>query len=211
MIMWLLNAQVLEKVESAHNGEIQVVRTLEGVRITVGGISQSGWLVRRVWQPALAKIKKMLPDAGRILILGLGGGSVAQLTEHYWPDSKKIGVDVDPVMVYLGEKYLNLGDVGNLKFEEADAFSWVETSKKKFDLVLVDLYKGDAIPAEFRTVGFFSSVAKLVAPAGVAAFNHLYSAGEREMAAEFEKRLHKVFSGTVTIAPEANIIYICCP
>lgn len=211
MSMWLSAAQVLEKVESPHNGEIQVVRTLEGVRIIVGGISQSGWLVRQVWQPAAAKIKKMLPDAGRILILGLGGGSVAQLAEHYWPDSKKTGVDIDPIMVQLGRKYLGLGEVRNLEFEEADAFSWVKASKKKFDLVLVDLYRGDAIPAKFRTVGFFSSVAKLVASGGVAAFNHLYSPGERKMAAEFGKRLHKVFSGIVTIAPEANIIYICCP
>lgn len=209
MIMWFLNAEVLERVESAHNGEIQVVRTLEGVRITVGGISQSGWLVRQVWQAAVAKIKKILPDAGRILILGLGGGSVAQLTEHYWPDSKKTGVDIDPIMVQLGRRYLGLGEVKNLKFEEADAFSWAKTSKKKFDLVLVDLYKGDVIPAKFRTVTFFFSVAELVAPGGVAAFNHLYSPKEREMAAEFGRRLHKVFSGIVTITPEANIMYIC--
>lgn len=201
--------KTLEEVESPHNGKIQVVQTFEGVRILVGGISQSGWLVKKVWDEALKKIKKIKPEAKKILILGLGGGSIAELTERYWPDSKKTGVDIDEIMVDIGKKYLKLKTVNNLQIEIADAKTWVSVSKSKFELILIDLYKGQEIPHAFRTIGFMKKVRQLLNQDGIVAFNHLYSYKEKKDANIFQTTLHKVFSAMTTVTPEANIIFIC--
>lgn len=201
--------KVLEERQSSFNGKIQVVKTLEGIRIVVGGVSQSGWLVRKVWDAALKKIHKDRPDIERILVLGLGGGSVARLITRYWPGSEIIGIDIDPDMVELGKKYLGLGGVSNLKVFIEDAVGWVDKNKgKDFDLVLVDLYKGAVVPKEFAQDGFLKKVETLVKGGGVGAFNHLYSTMEKEEAEDLGRKLRKMFPVLISVKPEANIIYI---
>ncbi|MBI4028804.1 MAG: fused MFS/spermidine synthase [Candidatus Blackburnbacteria bacterium] len=206
--MWKL-VNVVEETDSTFNGKIQVLKSIEGTRILVGGISQSGWLVKKVWKDALKKTKKLKPDVKRVLILGLGGGSVTELVSQYWPESEITGLDVDEKMVEMGRKYLKLDTLPDVRVVIADANSWVDKCKEKYDLVLVDMYKGINIPPEFTTVSFMEKVKKLLRKDGVAAFNHLYSSIEKKDADEFGKRLRKVYSATTLVTPEANIIYIC--
>ncbi len=206
--MWKL-VNVIEEADSDFNGKIQVLKSIEGTRILVGGISQSGWLVKKVWQSALEKIKKLKPDLQNVLILGLGGGSVAELVCKYWFGSEITGVDIDKKMVEMGRKHLKLDTVPNLKIVVADANSWVGKCKEKYDLVLVDMYKGVSIPPEFTTVTFMEKVKRLLNRDGIAAFNHLYSPIEKKDADEFGDRIRKVYSATISVTPEANIIYIC--
>lgn len=202
--------KILEERQSLFNGKIQVVKTLEGVRIVVGGVSQSGWLVRKVWDTALKKVRKDRPDIEQVLVLGLGGGSVARLVKRHWPGSKIVGIDIDPNMIQLGKKYLALGETRDLKVFIEDATGWVDKNKGKsaFDLVLVDLYKGAVVPKEFIQDNFLKKIETLIRRGGVGAFNHLYSAIEKEEAEDLGHKLRKIFPVLVSVKPEANIIYI---
>ncbi len=200
--------KILETVESPINGKIQVVETLEGRRLLVGGISQSGWLVAKVWKTALSKIKEERPDISNVLILGLGGGSAARLVQSNFPQAQITGVDIDKSMVELGKKYLHLGEIDNLRIIISDARRWVKGAKNKFDLILVDLYIGGKIPKTFTAKKFIRSVTGLLKTGGVVAFNHLYSNIEKKDALKFEKNLRKVFPVLTTVTPEANIIFI---
>lgn len=206
--MWKL-VNVVEERNSPYNGKIEVIKGIEGTRIIVGGLSQSGWLVKRVWKDALKKIKKLIPEIDNVLILGLGGGSVAELLQAYWPTSKKVGVDIDQDMVQLGQKYLKLSEVENLEVVIADATKWISKNQKKFDLILVDLYRGGDIPEEFKEKDFIQKVQKSLKSEGIAAFNHLYSYVEKKDAEEFHAKLSSVFPAMTTVTPEANIVFVC--
>lgn len=202
--------KVIETRKSPANGTIKVVKTLEGVRIVVGGLSQSGWLVKKVWNAALKKVKNTHPNASNVLILGLGGGSVCELLDNYWPSIKKTGIDIDSSMVELGYKYLNLKKVKNLKFIEADAKDWVaKNQNKKYELILVDLYKGSNFPKVFKQEKFIKSLKNICKKDGVIIFNHLYSSAEKHDADEFRVILHKLFSSLILVQPEANILFVC--
>lgn len=200
--------EILEERESPYNGKIQAVKTLEGVKLVVDGVSQSGWLVKRVWKRALEEIKRRKPEVEKVLVLGLGGGSVTGLVSKHWPAAKIIGVDIDPDMVDLGRKYLSLSDVKNLEFVVADAEKWIGKQKQKFDLALVDLYKGSKMPEQFRQPPFIQKVNRLLESGGIAAFNHLYSYDERKDALLLEQEIRKVFPVIIAVTPEANIIFI---
>ncbi len=201
--------KILEELSSPINGKIQVVKTFEGVRILVGGVSQSGWLVKKIWKTVLAKINKEGFVSKRVLILGLGGGSVAQVVQGFWNDAKIVGLDKDPKMVELGKKYLELSKIRNLEILIDDAGEFLSKERKgKFDLILVDLYKGGKIPVRFRGVKFMKNVYRKLAPGGIAAFNHLYSLIEKKDAKVFGQRVGKVFPVVVTVQPEANVVYI---
>lgn len=202
--------QTIEERESPFNGKIKVVKTLEGMRVTVEGISQSGWLVKKVWNSALKKVKKEKDEIEEVLILGLGGGSAAKLVNKYWPGARITGVDIDRQMIELGEKYLGLGNVVNLTKVVGDAEEYIDKieGKKSFNLVLMDVYKGVRIPDKFTRINFLKKVKKILFLGGIACFNHLYSAIEKEEADTLREKIRKTFSASTSVKPEANIIFI---
>lgn len=198
----------LEEMESSVNGKIQVVKTFEGVRILVGGVSQSGWLVKKIWKTVLSKINKDGLVPRRVFILGLGGGSAAEVIGEFWPEASILGIDKDEKMVELGRKYLSLGKVKRLKVVIGDAQEFISKKGGQFDLILVDLYIGGKIPVRFRGIKFMQDVYDRLKPGGIAAFNHLYSQLEKKDAEVFGQRLRRVFPVVISVQPEVNIVFI---
>ncbi|MDO8452696.1 MAG: fused MFS/spermidine synthase [bacterium] len=208
--MWGL-IKVIDRAESEFNGTVQIVSTLEGTRIVAGGVSQSGWLVGKVWNAALKKILKTKPVVKSVLILGLGGGSAARLVNKYWPSAKITGVDIDPIMINFGKKYLDLDKIANLEIVESDAVKFIDNTKVKYDLILMDIYTGAVIPEQFVKKDFLEKVKGILNPEGIAAINHLYTSIESKDAKKLEVELRNIFSGLITVKPEANIIFLCFP
>lgn len=208
---------IIEERNSPHNGRIVVLGGFEGPRILVGGLSQSGWLVRKIWQAALKRALQDLPRPENVLILGLGGGSSAELVQKYCPLAMILGIDIDSEIVDLGKKYLRLDNVNNLEILITDAREWVDkqtgksTQKipQKYDLILIDLFVGTKIPEYFKSEVFFKKVKRLLSPRGIVCCNHFYAGKDRESAHKFLQVLRNVFGKIVWVTPEANIIYLC--
>ena len=209
---FLSGARILAVVDSPVNGELTVVRDLAwGTYIQGGGITQSSGVMDKVWNKAIAHLKKTKPEAKRILVLGIGGGGIIKLIRKYWQDSKIKGVDNDSVIVDLGKRFLGLGEI---EMEEviADAYEFSKGEAKsgqKYDIVFVDLYVGSEVPQKFSTSTFIKMVKKLLNNDGVAVFNRVYYGEKRQMAHRFREQLAKVFSGVEVLYPTANVIYIC--
>src|SRR5688572_6244371 len=108
----MLGTKTLEVRKSKFNGEIKVVKTFGmGIYIQSNGLTQSGGIVETIWKSTIRKLKNKKPQVKTCLILGLGGGTVAKLIRKSWPNVKITGVDIDPMMVELGKKYLDLSEV----------------------------------------------------------------------------------------------------
>src|SRR4030043_825753 len=127
---FLTGTQILEEVNSPINGNIKVVKGLAfGTYIQVEGLTQSGGILKSVWRKPLKKLKnERIEKLKNCLILGLGGGTGAGLVREFWPDVKITGVDLDPVMIALGRKYLGLDKYG-VNVVIGDAYEYVENSK----------------------------------------------------------------------------------
>lgn len=191
------------------NGNVTVSKELIwGTSIKCGGLTQSGSLIETIWKKPLKIVKSKKPEIKNCLILGLGGGSSAKLARKAYPDANIVGVDLDPIMVELGKKYLQL-DSCQVDIKIEDAFSFVAKSKQKFDLILIDLYQGKQTPEEFTTVEFARLVDKNLAPDGMALFNKLYGGEARPGAIKFLKKLESVFKNVDPIYPLANVVFIC--
>ena len=148
----MLGTKVLEERESEFNGHIKVSRSLGfGTYIQAGGLTQSGGIVGVIWKPTIRKIKNLKFTINNCLILGLGGGTVAKYVRLLWPEAKIKGIDVDPVMIELGKKYLGLDEI-NAEIIIQDAYDF----SGKADLIIVDLYNGDKFPEKFETPEFFN-------------------------------------------------------
>lgn len=220
---FLSGVKVLEEVESPINGKIQVVKSLGlGTYIQVEGLTQSGGVVRDVWRTTLRKIRSTQakgPSASggkseirNCLILGLGGGSAAKLVRNFWPEAKITGIEMDPVMVELGKKYLGLEKV-NVKVVVQDALEFLANYDLQitddFDLILIDLYLGYDVPEKFQSENYIQLVRTVLASGGVAVFNRLYFGEKRKEAEKFGEKLEKIFSKVTRVFPEANVMFVC--
>ncbi|MBI3559052.1 methyltransferase domain-containing protein [Candidatus Gottesmanbacteria bacterium] len=149
--------------------EIKIKKFLWQTSVWVGGFQQSGLLVEKLWQKALKGLTP--PRRGETLInaliLGLGCGSAIKSLRQKFPDCQITGVEINPEMIAIGKKYFNLDKISNLKIIRADAKKFVSKTKQKFDLILVDLYKGN-VPEKQKI-----NYSKILTKNGVVLINHL--------------------------------------
>jgi spermidine synthase len=198
----VLGIKILEEEKSKFNGNLRVVKSFGlGTYIQAEGLTQSGGVVEGIWKQTLRQVKDKRREIKNVLILGLGGGTVAKLIRKFWPEAKITGVDIDPMIVELGQKYLGLDEVDvDIKIQDA-----AKPIPDKFDLVIVDLYRGDQFPKEFEDEKFLKSLTKNK----LVVFNRLYYKDKKLSAEEFGKKLQKFFRNVEYFYPEANLMFLC--
>lgn len=190
----------MEERKSKFNGELRVARTFGlGTYIQADGLTQSGGIVETLWKQTLRKVRN--EKIKKCLILGLGGGTVAKLVRKFWKEAKIIGVDIDPMMVSLGENYLGL-DKADIKVKIGDAYNFDSSG---YDLVLVDLYNGKEFPEKFENEKFLKKLTKNK----IVIFNRTYYGIYRPAAVKFGRKLEKIFPKVEWFYPEANLMFVC--
>ena len=211
VVDFLSQTKVLTEVNSPINGKITVIKSIGfGTYIQVANLTQSGGILRDVWNKTLKLVKKKKPSISNCLVLGLGGGTVVQLINKYWSGVDIVGIDIDPMMIELGKKYLGFKGV---TIHVDDAWTFVEKKikeKRKYDMVLVDTYIGDSFPKELESREFVKSVKKVVTSHGLVVFNRLYYDEKRKEAMQFGNLLEEEFAKVDIVYPEANIMFVCC-
>ncbi|OGM05772.1 hypothetical protein A2125_01140 [Candidatus Woesebacteria bacterium GWB1_43_5] len=222
IIDFLSGTKVLAEMDSPINGHIVVKRDLAwGTYIQASGLTQSGGVVYAAWKSVLRKIRNSNIEIRNCITLGLGGGSIAKIVRKNWPKAKITGVEIDPIMVELGKRYIGL-DKSGVKIVIGDAYKYitqisnVKTQKhnsklkaEKFDLVCIDLYCGDKFPKKFGDKDFLRLVLGLLTPGGIAVFNRLYYGEKRPEAVKFGNKLEKFFARVEWFYPEANLMFLC--
>jgi spermidine synthase len=200
------------KTKSKINGEIVVKEQLGQYTLHVGGLIQSGGIIEGIWKKALrfASLAQGKPSLSKCLVLGLGGGTVVQLIKSHWPEVKIIGVEIDPEIIKIGEKFFGLGEIENLKIIKANAFKWIGgyfndlNHQSKFDLIIVDLYLGDKFPKKVESEEFLKNLKKLLSKDGMVVFNWLKGKSEKQ----FEEKIKKIFPAIEKIETPTNLFFV---
>jgi spermidine synthase len=140
-------------------------------------ISLADPFVSRIRYPDYMHLALALkPDAGRVLVLGLGGGAI---TKRYWRDYPGVIVDsveIDPVVVDVARKYFWLPEDERSRVFVEDARRYVQGTDEVYDIVIVDAYYADSLPFHLTTQEFLTEVKGIMAPDGVLAYNVIGSA-----------------------------------
>jgi spermidine synthase len=71
---------------------------------------------------ALAAVEK----PKRILIVGLGGGSIPNFLHKYYPNTHIDVVDIDPLVVKVAKEYLGFREDKTLRVHVADGRAFIE-------------------------------------------------------------------------------------
>jgi spermidine synthase len=113
----------------------------------------------------------ILSNINNILILGNGAGtSMTQIAKLF--DTNIDGVEIDPKLTILGETYFGLNLSSKLRVFNEDARTFINKNKRKYDLILVDIYAGGPfVPFHVTTVQFFRKIRQSLSENGVVAIN----------------------------------------
>jgi spermidine synthase len=114
------------------------------------------------------------PEPKRILILGLGGGSIPTALKTILPDSQVDVVEIDPAVTRVAGKYFRFQDGPNLHVTEIDGRVFVKRALRagqKYDAVLLDAFDHEYIPEHLLTKEFLSEVKGILGPRGVIVAN----------------------------------------
>ncbi len=115
---------------------------------------------------------KPMPE--RILIIGLGGGSLAKAFSTLLPDTEVISVEIDSAVAKLARQYFDYIESDKVKTSVMDGRVYIKRALRKqqfFDWIILDAFNGDYIPEHLLTVEFLTEVKNLLKPEGLLSAN----------------------------------------
>lgn len=114
------------------------------------------------------------PRPKRILLVGLGGGSIPEVLHRLLPDSEIDIVEIDDAVVRVAHRYFGFRASPRMRVHVQDARVFVKRAllrKESYDIILLDAFTGDYIPEHLMTREFLLECKQLLTPSGVLAAN----------------------------------------
>jgi len=106
-----------------------------------------------------------------ILMLGLGGGSISTYLGRFLPEAAITTVEVDPGVVAAAKTHFGLRETDRVRYRAGDGRVFLNRDHERYDLILLDAYRGGYVPFHLLTREFYLLVRQRLAPGGAAAFN----------------------------------------
>ena len=107
----------------------------------------------------------------RILMLGLGGGSISAYLGRFMPEAAITTVEIDPGVITAAKTYFGLRETERMRYRASDGRVFLNRNSDLYDLILLDAYRGGYVPFHLLTREFYALVKQRLAPGGAAAFN----------------------------------------
>jgi spermidine synthase len=110
----------------------------------------------------------------RILVVGLGGACIQRYLHQLLPDLTIETAELDPVMLDIARRYFNFKEDARQKVSIGDGRKFIEKSKDKYDIIMLDAFSATSIPYLLATQEFLKSVKDHLAEGGVVCANLWY-------------------------------------
>lgn len=168
--------------------------------LRIDGIKQSamdvatGDAVRQPYLDYLHLAVAMVPDARRLLCIGLGGGVFPRRVWTDYPDVSVDVVELDPDVVRVARQFFGLPDDARLRVHEGDGRAFLETTPAAYDIIVVDAFFGSLMPYVFATSEFAALAAGRLSAGGVLVYNTV-AVMEGPQNAPFQRFLRSLAAG----------------
>ncbi len=108
-------------------------------------------------------------DARRWLVLGVAGGAVFNTLRAWRPDLELTGVDINPAALSIARRTFRVP--ASVELVAQDARMFLADTKRRYDVIFVDLAQGEHLPAHCSTREFFALVHRRLSEGGVMTVN----------------------------------------
>lgn len=114
------------------------------------------------------------PDPQRILVVGLGGGTLPIALSELYPESRIDVVEIDPAVKTVAETYFGFAETEKMRVLLQDGRVFTKraiTRGDKYDFIMLDAFNGDYIPEHLMTREYLEETRALMTDDGVVISN----------------------------------------
>ena len=161
---------VTKTITSQYSGPLEITWYNGKKHLNSKNANYSYGSLQRILKFGLNKVN--LTNVNTILVLGMGGGSVIEtLREDFYYDKHIDAVEIDPVIIEIAKTEFGISENETLNIHCTDAFEFIKTNARKFDLIIVDLYIDLTVPDKFLNLEFWDHVIASKSSKGTLIFN----------------------------------------
>jgi spermidine synthase len=142
----------------------------DGVRqslVKLGDPEHLGLAYLRVALAGLA----LCAEPQRILVLGLGGGSLPAFLRRHYPQAEIDAVDIDAEVARVAKEYFGFREDARMRVHIADGRRFIEAVRRPYDAIYLDAFGASAVPPHLVTAEFLAAVRGALRAGGVAVGN----------------------------------------
>lgn len=140
-----------------------------------------------------------------ILEIGFGGGRTAWYLHRFLPSVPITSIELDPTVVEIAHEYFGIRDEPNFQVVNRDGRIFLAGSEHRYDIILIDAYRGGVVPFHLLTKEFYQIVKDHLADGGVVAQN---VAPHTMLFDSASKTINAVFSQLEFYLAGANVVTI---
>jgi spermidine synthase len=193
----------------------QGMRTL---RFGTGGVRQS---VAKVgdpdhlelpYAPVMLSGLALCPEPKRVLVVGLGGGSIPSFLHKHYPKTRVDAVEIDPVVVEVAKQFFGLNEDETLKTYVQDGRQFIEERPNTYDIIFLDAFGSESIPYHLATREFLQAVRRSITAQGVVLAD-VWGPGANRLYPSMVRTYQEVFDElyVLEVQGSANKILIALP
>lgn len=129
--------------------------------------------LQKVLRKGLLKIGlENINQMNHILLLGVAGGSVVEtLTKEFKYNKEITGIEIDPVVIKVAEKFFHINEIPNFEVILADANEYVAKTNLLYDLIIIDIFEDCLMPDFVYSNSFIENIKRVLKPKGYILFN----------------------------------------
>jgi spermidine synthase len=187
-----------------HESEYQYVRVVErgdgarALELNEGVADQSLWYPHNVLTGGYWDLFLVLPPLlerppRTMLVIGDAGGTIPRAYARFYPRVRIDGVELDPDVTDAARRFLGIGRIPTLRVITDDGRRFLDRTRRRYDIVVVDAYRQPYIPFQLATKEFFALVRSRLAPGGVVALNVAATPHDRRLSNAVASTLGSVF------------------
>jgi len=150
------------------------------------------------------------PDPRSIGMIGLGGGSLAKFCYRYLSRTRIQVAEINPHVIALRDEFHIPPDDARFIVFQADGADFVQRGPERFDVLLVDGYVMEGLPAQLSSQGFYDGCRASLRPEGIMVVNLQHGAPRN---AEHLARIRRAFHDAVLVVEDGeenhDIVFAC--
>ncbi|TVS18820.1 MAG: methyltransferase domain-containing protein [Planctomycetaceae bacterium] len=171
--------RLLERRKSAYN-EVLVTETGQGLRVLRFEPDGARQTVVKPGDPEHLELPyaRVIPlglaladDPQRVLIVGLGGGTIPSMFRKHLPELRIDAVEIDPVVVDVARRYFGFREDAAMRAYVQDGRQFIQQRTNLYDVIFLDAFGADSIPHSLTTREFLQSVRRALKPGGLVVGN----------------------------------------
>ena len=146
------------------------------------------------------------PAPRHVLMIGLGGGSLAKFCYRHLPRTRITVVEINAEVIALRDEFAIPPNDARLEIIHADGAAFLNEGNHFPDIVLVDAFDESGVAPSLATSGFYERARQCIAPDGVLVMN---LSGLKSRYAVHIERIRATFRGPIRVVPvdeEDNVL-----